>query len=104
MLHMCGLKQGDGDALPDWLHTCSKKGQPEKTKEKVIAATLQSNKVFYDVDCPITAPLLKTIKQNRLIGGHPVPTSSTAATGWSVYAFGSLSEKEVVNIKNRQQD
>eukprot|EP00957_Ditylum_brightwellii_P135098 10300403-Ditylum_brightwellii.AAC.1 len=101
MLHMCSLKQGDNDTLPDWLRTCAKKGQSEETKETAIAATLQTKKVFYGVTCPINAPLLNIIKQNWWTRGHLVPTSSTAATGWSVYAFGPLLEEEVVSINEQ---
>eukprot|EP00957_Ditylum_brightwellii_P012999 982286-Ditylum_brightwellii.AAC.1 len=63
MLTMCRCLQGDETELPDWLRICKEKGQLEETKDNIITSTLQKNKIFYDVDCLITAPLLKTIKQ-----------------------------------------
>eukprot|EP00957_Ditylum_brightwellii_P140725 10720232-Ditylum_brightwellii.AAC.1 len=76
---MCGLEQGDEESLPTWFKLCAEKGQTEETKDSIITQLLHGTKVFYDVDVPLTAPLLKMICTRKWLGGAPTPTSTTAA-------------------------
>ena len=61
LLKMCGLSEGEEDLLPDLFHLCTKKGQTEDMKDCIITEKLQSNKIYTDVDIPVTQ-LLKMIR------------------------------------------
>eukprot|EP00957_Ditylum_brightwellii_P009607 724241-Ditylum_brightwellii.AAC.1 len=95
---MCGLSEGEEDLLPDLFHLCAKKGQMEDMKDCIIIEKLQSNKIYTDMDIPLTQQLLKMIRQGKWAGGHPIPTVATAPTGLSPYAVGPMTEEEVVNF------
>eukprot|EP00957_Ditylum_brightwellii_P009606 724240-Ditylum_brightwellii.AAC.1 len=74
---MCGLSEGEEDLLPDLFHICTKKGQMEDMKDCIITEKLQSNKIYRDVDIPVTQQLLKMIRQCKWAGGYLIPTAAT---------------------------
>eukprot|EP00957_Ditylum_brightwellii_P155029 11799865-Ditylum_brightwellii.AAC.1 len=84
--------------LPEWIPLCSEKGQTENMKDGIITEHLQKNKVYHDVEAPITAPFLKTVRQEKQTGGHTNFMEVTAATGLLVHAVKTMTEEEVVDL------
>ena len=52
---------GDSADLPLWMQDCAAKGTSNPYKMTIIEKAIMTNIYYYDVDVPLTAPLLKMI-------------------------------------------
>eukprot|EP00957_Ditylum_brightwellii_P009765 736242-Ditylum_brightwellii.AAC.1 len=90
-LIICGLQEGDHDALPVWFKQVAKKGTNNEAKNQVILHALQ-NIIYDDAELSITAQLLATIRKRKWLSDQPVVTFSMASKGLSPFAVPEMTE------------